>query len=94
MPVWAIRKQIASGIDLIIQHDQLTDGTRKITYMTEVVDRLDGEEVVLRDIFRYEIEGIDEKGKVQGRYVAKNVPEFYPMFAKKGVDLSEDIFKE
>jgi pilus assembly protein CpaF len=93
MPVWAIRKQIASGVDLIIQHDQLTDGSRKITYMTEVIDRLEGEEIILKDIFRYEIEKVDEEGKVQGSFKAKSKPDFFPLFKKKGVELSEDIFK-
>jgi pilus assembly protein CpaF len=94
MPVWAIRKQIASGVDLIIQHDQLTDGSRKITYMTEVLDRVEGEDIVLRDIFRYEIEKVDLEGKVVGAFHAKNTPLFFPLFKKKGVELSEDIFKE
>ena len=94
MPVWAIRKQIASGVDLIVQHDQLTDGSRKITYMTEVMDRLNGEEIVLNDIFRYEIDKVEEDGKVMGSFKAKNVPVFFPLFKKKGVELSEDIFKE
>ncbi|MDP2923036.1 MAG: CpaF family protein [Candidatus Omnitrophota bacterium] len=94
MPVWAIRKQIASGVDLIIQHDQLTDGSRKITYMTEVLDRLEGEEIILKDIFRYEIDKVDEEGRVQGAFRAKNIPIFFPLFKKKGVELSEDIFKE
>lgn len=94
MPVWAIRKQIASGVDLIVQHDQLTDGSRKITYMTEVLDRLNGEEIILNDIFRYEIDKVDDDGKVMGSFKAKNKPVFYPLFQKKGVELSEDIFKE
>ncbi|MDD4954749.1 MAG: CpaF family protein [Candidatus Omnitrophica bacterium] len=94
MPVWAIRKQIASGVDLIIQHDQLTDGSRKITYMTEVLDRVEGEDIVLRDIFRYEIDKVDEEGKVIGSFHAKNKPIFFPLFKKKGVELSEDIFKD
>ncbi|MDD5584147.1 MAG: CpaF family protein [Candidatus Omnitrophica bacterium] len=93
MPVWAIRKQITSGVDLIVQHDQLTDGTRKITYMTEV-ERMDGEEIILRDIFRYEIEDVDLDGKVRGSFKAKNVPTFFPLFKKKGVELDEKIFKD
>jgi pilus assembly protein CpaF len=94
MPVWAIRKQIASGVDLIVQHDQLTDGSRKITYITEVLDRMEGEEVILKDIFRYEIEKVDDEGKVIGSFKAKNTPVFFPLFRKKGVELSENIFKE
>lgn len=93
MPVWAIRKQIASGVDLIVQHDQLTDGSRKITYMTEV-ETLQDQEVIFKDIFRYEIEKVDEEGKVVGEFKAKDIPTFFPLFKKKGVELSEEIFKE
>ncbi|UCC95560.1 MAG: CpaF family protein [Candidatus Omnitrophota bacterium] len=93
IPVWALRKQIASGVDLIVQHEQLTDGSRKITYMTEV-ERLEGEEIVLKDIFRYDIERVDSDGKVRGTFKAKNVPTFFPIFRKKGIDLKEDIFKD
>ncbi|MBD3246619.1 MAG: CpaF family protein [Candidatus Omnitrophica bacterium] len=93
LPVWAIRKQIASGVDLIVQHDQLTDGTRKITYMTEV-ERIEGEDIVLRDIFRYHVEDVDEEGKVRGAFAAKNAPSFFPLFRKKGVELSKEIFEQ
>ncbi|MCM8819705.1 MAG: CpaF family protein [Candidatus Omnitrophica bacterium] len=94
MPVWAIRKQIALGLDLIVQHEQLIDGSRKITYITEVEDVLSGEDIVLKDIFRYEIEGVDQDGKVKGTFRAKNIPTFYHLFKKKGVELDESIFKE
>jgi pilus assembly protein CpaF len=93
MPVWAIRKQITSGVDLIVQHDQLTDGSRKITYMTEV-ETMHEQEIILRDIFRYDIDKVDEEGKVVGAFRAKNTPTFFPLFKKKGVELSEEIFKE
>jgi hypothetical protein len=62
--------------------------------MTEVLDRLQGEDIVLKDIFRYEIDKVDEEGKVQGSFKAKAVPDFFPLFKKKGVELSEEIFKE
>lgn len=94
MPVWAIRKQVASGVDLIVQHDQLTDGSRKITYITEVIDRLEEDEVILKDIFRYEIEKVDEDKHVVGTFKAKGTPVFLPVFKKKGIELDESIFKE
>jgi pilus assembly protein CpaF len=94
MPVWAIRKQVASGVDLIVQHDQLTDGSRKITYITEVIDRLEEDEVILKDIFRYEIEKVDEDKHVVGSFKAKGIPVFLPVFKKKGIEIDESIFKE
>ncbi|MDD5069127.1 MAG: CpaF family protein [Candidatus Omnitrophica bacterium] len=93
MPVWAVRKQIASGVDLIVQHSQLLDGTRKITHITEV-DKMEGDDIILRDLFRYEIEGVDSNGQVQGKFVAKNVPNFFSTFKSRGIKMSEDLFKE
>jgi len=92
IPVWAIRKQIASGVNLIVQHEQLSDGSRKITYITEV-EGIQNDEVKLRDIFTYEIEEVTKDGKVKGNFKAKNIPTFFDLFKKRGVDLSEDIFK-
>ena len=92
IPVWAIRKQIASGIDLIVQHEQLTDGSRKITYITEV-EGIQNDEVKLRDIFIYEVEEVTKEGKVRGSFKARNIPTFFDIFKKRGVELSEDIFK-
>jgi len=93
LPPWAIRKQLASGLDLVVQQDQLMDGTRKITYITEV-GKLKGEEIDLKDLFRYEIEGIDKDSKVKGRFLALGPPSFFSLFKKRGVELEESLFKE
>ncbi|MEK6567971.1 MAG: CpaF family protein [Candidatus Omnitrophota bacterium] len=92
IPVWAIKKQIASSLNLIIQQEQLADGSRKITHITEVRG-LDKDELVLQDLFSYEIEGVQDS-KVKGTW--KNhgaVPLFFSRFKKKGVELNEEIFK-
>ena len=91
IPMWAIKKQIASSLNLIVQQEQLVDGSRKITHITEVRGLLN-EELLLQDLFSYEIEGVQE-GKVKGAW--KNhgvVPLFFNRFKKKGVELSEEIF--
>ena len=91
IPMWAIKKQIASSLNLIVQQEQLVDGSRKITHITEVRG-LQNEELVLQDLFSYEIEGVQD-GKVKGAW--KNhgvVPLFFNRFKKKGVELSEEIF--
>lgn len=93
LPTWAIRKQIVQGLDLIVQQEQLVDGTRKITYITEV-ESLEKEEIILKDIFRYEIEEVSEDGAVKGRFLCKGTPSFLNIFKKKGVEISTDIFKE
>ena len=93
IPVYAIREQAASGIDLIVQHEQLQDGSRKITYITEVEGMKD-DELILKDIFKYEIEGVGEDGKVRGKFVAKNKPSFFHMFRDRGIEVDENIFNE
>ena len=92
IPVWAIKKQIASSLNLIIQQEQLADGSRKITHITEARG-LDKDELVLQDLFSYEIEGVEDS-KVKGTWKKHGVvPLFFSRFKKKGVELNEAIFK-
>lgn len=89
----AIRRQIASSLNLIVQQEQLADGSRKITHISEVKD-MHNDDLILQDLFSYEIEGKDNEGKVRGAW--KNhgvVPLFFSRFKKMGVELSEEIFK-
>lgn len=93
LPSWAIRRQIASSLDLIIQQDRLSDGSRKIIHITEVRG-IEDSELILQDLFSFEIKGLDSEGKVIGNWRAGGVlPRFYSQFAKRGIDLPEDIFK-
>jgi len=92
IPVWAIKKQIASSLNLIIQQEQVADGSRKITHITEARG-LDKDELVLQDLFSYEIEGVEDS-KVKGTWKKHGVvPLFFSRFKKKGVELNEAIFK-
>ena len=93
IPMWAIKKQIASSLNIIIQQEQLTDGSRKITRITEVRG-LGNDEVILQDLFSYEVEGMDKNGKINGSWKSHGViPVFFNRFRKTGVELSEEIFK-
>ena len=93
IPMWAIKKQIASSLNLIVQQEQLVDGSRKITHITEVRG-LDKDELVLQDLFSYEVVGIDKDGKVNGAWRSHGVvPLFFGRFKKMGVELSEETFK-
>jgi len=90
----AIHRLIGAAINLIVQQEQLLDGSRKITHITQINGLKDGR-VVLEDIFVYEIEGIDSEGKVLGKWRATGiVPVFYPKFKKAGVDLPKEIFNK
>lgn len=94
MNIDIIHRQIAAAVQLIIHQEQLSDGTRKITQLTQVNGLKDGA-VILEDIFRYDIDDVSVDGKVRGRYRATGViPAFYPLFAKKGVNLSKEIFNK
>jgi pilus assembly protein CpaF len=89
LPSSEIRRQIASGLNLIIQHEQLADGSRKITYITEVAGMKDGE-IILNDIFRFEFAGLAENGQVIGEFKLVNRPVNTERFKKRGVRI-EDI---
>ncbi|MDD5130215.1 MAG: CpaF family protein [Candidatus Omnitrophica bacterium] len=90
----AIHRQIASSLHLVIQQDQLADGIRKITRISQVNGVKNGW-TNLEDIFYYEIEHVDRDGKVHGRFKATGVvPVFYPIFARRGVVLPKEIFNK
>ncbi|MDD5115785.1 MAG: CpaF family protein [Candidatus Omnitrophica bacterium] len=88
----AIHRQIAASLNLIIQQDQLADGSRKITRITQISGLKNGW-ANLEDIFYYEINDVVEHGKVSGRFRATGIePVFYPILAKRGVMLPREIF--
>ena len=67
LPVRAIREQIASALDIIIQQTRLRDGTRRITHISEV-QGMEGEVIILQDIFKFVQSGVDNKGKIIGKF--------------------------
>jgi pilus assembly protein CpaF len=93
LPVHAIRQQIASGLDLIIQQDQLHDGSRRITHITEV-NGIQDQAVVLQDLFRFELEGTEADGTVRGRFLALAPPRDLDLFRRQGLDLPDRLFEE
>lgn len=91
-PVRAIREQISSAIDLIIQQSRIQDGSRKITYITEV-QKMEGDTIVLQDLFRYEQSHIDESGKSVGTFVSTGLqPGFLEKFRLHGVQIPKSSF--
>lgn len=92
LPSRAIREQIASAIDLIIQQNRLRDGSRKIVNITEV-QGMEGDTVVLQDIFVFEQRGVDENGRIIGRLRPTGIrPKFYDQFQRSGIQLPPDLF--
>jgi pilus assembly protein CpaF len=93
LPVRAIREQIASAVDMIVQQSRFPDGSRRVTHITEVTG-MEGDIVQLQDIFLFKQEGYDEKGKVKGRYIATgNIPDFYQDLSQRGIPVDLSIFK-
>ena len=92
LPQKAIRQQFASAIDLIIQAARLTGGRRKITAVTEL-QGMEGDAVVMQDIFKFEQDGVDSNGAAYGRIVATGVrPLFMDRLIAAGAQINPQMF--
>jgi pilus assembly protein CpaF len=92
LPLKVVRQQISSAVDVIIQQTRLKDGSRKVTAITEVVG-MEGDTVVLTDIFKFEQTGIGENGKIVGELKPTGIrPIFSPRLEAAGFKLSGEIF--
>ena len=92
LPLKVVRQQISSAVDLIIQQTRLKDGSLKVTAITEVVG-MEGDIVVLTDIFKFEQTGIGENGKILGELKATGIrPIFSPRLEAAGFKLGAEIF--
>ncbi|MFV9503397.1 MAG: CpaF family protein [Oscillochloridaceae bacterium umkhey_bin13] len=92
LPLKVIREQIASAIDIIVQQSRLDDGQRKVAYVTEV-QGMEGEMVVLQDIFKLTILGKSPEGKIQCEVRPTGVrPKFTPRLEAHGFKLPPSIF--
>ncbi|MDA0657757.1 MAG: CpaF family protein [Planctomycetota bacterium] len=94
LPIKAMRQQIASAVDLIIQASRLQGGSRRVTHITEVVG-MEQDTVVMQDIYRYEQEGLDETGRARGKFIATGVrPNFMDRLEQAAVRLPASAFRE
>ena len=92
LPIKVVRQQVSSAVDLIIQQTRLKDGTRKVTAITEVAG-MEGDIIVLTDIFKFEQTGTGEGGKILGVLKPTGIrPQFSPRLEAAGFKLSGDIF--
>ena len=92
LPSRAIREQIASAVDVIIHESRMSDGSRKVVAISEVVG-LEGNQIVMQDIFSFKQSGIDEKGRVVGEFKPTGaVPTFYENLASRGIGLDTAMF--
>ena len=93
LPARAIRDQIASGINIVVQSARMTDGSRKITDITEVSGIGENSIFMLQDIFVFKEQGIDAADRVVGRYrPTGTVPSIVEHLRARGVKVAMEVF--
>ena len=94
LPIKAMRQQISSAVDLIIQANRLQGGPRKITGIVEVLG-MEQDVIIMQDIFRFKQLGIDQNGRSYGQFEATGVrPSFVPRLEAAGIKLPSNLFQE
>ena len=94
LPVKAMRTQIASAVDLIIQANRLQGGPRKVTAIT-VVCGMENDTIMMQDIFKFVKDGVDEDGRAKGRFLSTGVrPKCMEKLEAMGIKLPASIFRE
>jgi pilus assembly protein CpaF len=94
LPIKAMRQQIASAVDMIIQANRLQGGPRKVTSITEVMG-MEGDVIIMQDVFRFKQLGIDQNGRAFGQFEASGVrPSFVPRLEAAGIKLPSNLFQE
>jgi pilus assembly protein CpaF len=90
----AIRQQIASAVQILVQCSRLSDGSRRVTHITEVTG-MEGDIITLQDIFVFEKRGLSADGEVLGTFAATGIlPKFNEKLLAAGVRLPAGIFEE
>src|SRR5207244_3568238 len=94
LPINAMRQQISSAVDLIVQANRLQGGPRKITTITEVMN-MEQDTIIMQDIFRFKQLGIDQNGRAFGQFESSGVrPSFVGRLGSKGIKLPSNVFQE
>ena len=94
MQLTSIRQQISSAVNLLVQASRMSDGSRRVTSITEVTG-MEGEVITLQDIFVFEKRGLTPEGQVVGRFAATGIrPKFYEKLLAAGIRLRPDLFDE
>jgi pilus assembly protein CpaF len=92
LPVRAIRQQVASALELIVHLERMDDGSRKVTTITEV-QRMEGDVIMLQDLFTFRLEAVREDRRVAGQLQSCGLrPSFERKFAKHGIELPAELF--
>ncbi len=92
LPVKAIRQQVSSALDVIVQLERLDDGTRHVTAIAEV-QRMEGDTITLQNLFEFHVDHVKPDRTVVGQLLATGLrPVFLPKFARHGIELPLDLF--
>jgi pilus assembly protein CpaF len=94
LPVRAIRQQVSSALDAIIQLERLEDGSRRVTSVTEV-QRMESDVITLQDLFKFEIDQVSRDGTIVGALRSTGLrPAFLAKFEKRGISLPLGLFQQ
>lgn len=94
LPVHAIREQVVSAVDLIVQQTRFSCGTRRVTHVTEV-SGIESGTVQMQDVFVFRQSGYNSEGKVQGTFHSTGyIPDFYQDLIRRGIQVDTSIFQE
>jgi pilus assembly protein CpaF len=94
LPIKAMRTQIASAVDLIIQANRLQGGVRRVTHITEVAG-MEQDTIIMQDIYHYVQNGIDESGRARGHFESTGIrPTFMARLESAGVRLPASAFRQ
>jgi len=94
LPSRALREQISSAVDIIVQQSRFKDGSRRITSIVEV-DGIEGDMISLNELFTFQRDGIDKDGKITGHYVSRGqAPDFFTELEEAGVAVDRGLFQQ
>jgi len=92
LPDKAMRQQVASALDVVIQVSRYSDGSRRVSSVSEIVG-MEGEVITMQELFKFERQGLGEDGKVLGRFEATGIrPRFADRLRQSGIDLPSVLF--
>nr|HIL75295.1 CpaF family protein [Rhodospirillales bacterium] len=94
LPIIAIRSQIASAIDVVIQLERMEDGHRRVTSLSEI-NSMEGDIITMSEIFKFERRGLDENGNVIGQHISTGiVPRFHDRMLKRGLETNIHLYTD
>ncbi len=92
LPIMAIREQVASAVDIVVQQSRFTDGSRRVTSITEITGVESGT-IQMQEIFRFKQDGFDQSGRIKGFFTNTGyIPQFYEELRERGMDADMSLF--